>query len=157
MKKLFILLSLVASLAIHGATAVGTITTATNTYVTTSPIVLNTITLYCTNTAPSLVYLIDGYMLKTNAAYTNYTAAITAVVTTYVTTTGITNTFTNNVYKTTTSEHAAANITPTPSITILVPASSVPITLSANVPFGQRLSLSNASAGLSYFINYKTP
>jgi hypothetical protein len=122
-----------------------------------SPIVMSEITVYGTNAAPVLIHLYDGWLINTNAAYTNYTAALTDVVSTVITSSGSTNTFTNSVWKTTANAVAAGNVQATPVATLLVPATPDAQTYQLPLVFAKGLHVSNSTAGLSFVVKYRNP
>lgn len=122
-----------------------------------SPVKTTSITLFSTNTAATLVYLFDGYLIRTNAAYTNYTAALSDVVSTVITSSGSTNLFTNSVWTTSANAVAAANVAATPLASIVVPPNSDPVTYQIPYTFTKFLNVSNNLAGLSFVLSYRTP
>src|SRR5688572_28292787 len=125
--------TLVAALAIvvtsQGATTAFSNLAATNTTVIATPVVINSLTFFSTNTTPTLVYLYDNATTVTNAAYTNYTSTVSTEVESFVGSNGITNAVTNVVVAIATSEHAAATVAKTPVVTLVVPANNVPVTI----------------------------
>jgi hypothetical protein len=157
MKKLFILVGLI--LAISTAKAQSYYATnnlaASNHVILSIPIDTQTISVWSTNTAASLVHFYDGFMIKTNTAYTNYTAALTDVVTTVITSSGSTNTFTNSVWKTTANPVAAANTAAVPLISLVVPAANVVATYNIPQTFVENIKMSNSAAGTSILLKYK--
>lgn len=161
MKKLIAILSFLLLQATFAQTVyVETNLAATNKILVNAPIVLEQLTAYSTNQNVTTLYLLDGYYTTTNAAWTNYTSAITNVVTTYVTSTGVTNSLTNAVYKTFANPHAASTaVTPTLRA-YMVPGAPTGgtsiIQINDSLVFGQRLTVSNSSAGLNILLQYRT-
>jgi hypothetical protein len=130
---------------------------ATNTAVITTPLVLEQMTLFSTNTTPTLVFLYDGAITNVTAAYTNYIQYPTNVVTTYTNTTGTTNTLTNRVEYTLAVANAAATNNSSPIRSLVVPASGSVTVFTETIPFAQKLTISNNLAGLSAVIRYRKP
>ena len=132
-----------------------------------TPIVLQNITLFTTNTlAATLVKFYDGHIITTNTAYTNYTAARTAVTSTYITSTGTTNTMTNYVWKTSANAVAAANTTRQPILTLVIPiATAGPITWpvdsgdgdNPSIAFSRFMVVTTDQTGASFSAQYRTP
>lgn len=126
----------------------------------TRPFVLESVTLSTTNSlTPTIVRLIDGYMLRTNAAYTNYTSYLTNRTYSYVTSLGTTNTGTNSVlyYQANVvaaSTTAVAEPTATMVVTSLEPVTFVPL---APIPFTKFLTLSNDQDGVNVVVGYRLP
>lgn len=161
MKKLIALLSLLVCTSVYSQQYyVESNLAATNKTLIATPLVLEQLTAYSTNANVTTLYLLDGYYTTTNAAWTNYTSAVTNVVTTYITSTGITNSLTNAVYKTFPNPHAASTaVTPT------LRAYQIPgaptggtsiIQINDSLVFGQRMTVSNSSAGLNILVQYRT-
>jgi hypothetical protein len=166
MKKILVLIAMLMTLT-FGVKAeqyiTNNLTAFSHLVLSNQPIVLQSITLWTTNTAaPTLVKFYDGHLITTNTAYTNYTAARTAVVSTYITSTGSTNTLTNYVWKTSANAVAAANTSRNPILTIVVPtAANGPITFPVDdtdpsVIFSRFVVVSNDATGLSFSATYKT-
>jgi hypothetical protein len=158
MKKLILSISLLLTLtAANAGTYVASNLAATNTTAVAAPVVVTSLTLYSTNNVPTLTYLYDGSTTVTNAAWTNYTATVGAVVETYIGANGLTNTWTNQQPIIAASPHAAATIARTPVASFVVPANNVPLTLDLGARFTYSVVVSNNLAGLSGIINYRTP
>jgi hypothetical protein len=141
----------------QGATTAFSNLAATNTTVVTTPAVVNSLTLFSTNTTPTLVRLYDNAITVTNAAYTNYTSTVSTEVESFVGSNGITNAVTNVVVAIATSEHAAETIAKTPVVTVVVPANNIPVTITPRSIFPHKVVLSNNLAGVSGIITYRTP
>lgn len=158
MKKLLFSLLAAVSLSSYGATAIVDNLEATNTVVVSTPLVLDSITLYSTNTVPTVVRLIDGDLTTVTAAWTNYTTYTTNLVREYVNTLGTTNTTTNSLLYVQAEPHAAATNATTPIATIVVPANGEVLTFTPTIPiiFTDQLNLSNNLAGVSGVISYRT-
>jgi hypothetical protein len=167
MKRILSILAIVATLGFGTAKAEVYVTNNLTAYshlvLSNTPIALQSITFWTTNTtAPTLIKLYDGHLITTNTAYTNYTAARTAVVSTYTTSTGTTNTLTNYVWKTTANAVAAANTTRNPILTLVVPvAAGGPITFPVDdtdpsIVFARFMVVSNDATGVSFSATYKT-
>lgn len=159
MKKIIAILGLFAFTTQAQLTKVDTNIPATNKIEIATGLVLQQITAYTTNATPTFLYLYDDFYFHTNAAWTNYTSAITNVVFSYVTTTGITNSYTNQMYKTFASEHAASEAVATPIITLLVPGApsggTALITFDEPALFANRMTISNSATGLNLLISYR--
>lgn len=130
---------------------------STNHTILTSPLILQSITLWSTNTSPTTVKFFDNWATSTNTAWTNLVVSVAAVVTNFVTSSGVTNSFTNTVQKVTSTAHAAAIVVPTPILTVTVPASGVLVTLDDPIFFTKRLTLDVSAAGLSFNMSYRNP
>jgi hypothetical protein len=169
MKKILSLIVLAASLTSGFAANYATNLLASGSHLVLSntPIVLRSIQLYTTNTlASTVVKFYDGHIITTNTAYTNYTAARTAVVSTYITSTGTTNTLTNYVWKTSANAVAAGNVTRDPILTIVVPVVAggpvnYPVDFTdaetASIPFSRFMIVNTDAAGIGFSLNYRTP
>ena len=169
MKYILGLIAAVAMVVTSNAAVYSTNNLASGTHVVlpSTPIHLQSITLWTTNTiAPTIVKLYDGYVVRTNTAYTNYTVALSSVVSTYITSTGTTNTLTNSVWTTTANPVAAGNVTTDPILTIVVPTASVgPVTwpvnnsngTAASVVFSRWLIATTDQTGISFVASYFAP
>lgn len=161
MKKLLFGLVLAVSLVSAKAEYFATNNlSASNHFVLAKGAVLQTLTLYSTNTVPTVVRLYDGAITNITSAFTNYVVYTTNEVTTVTsTTTGVTNSFTNTVVKYTAQAVAAATNNNTPRVTIVVPASNVPVeyVFNPNELFSSRLTVSNDLTGLSFVLRYRNP
>lgn len=123
----------------------------------TTPVVLQSLTLYSTNTVPTIVYFYDGWYTTTNNGYTNYVTYVTNQTVLYTNTMGITNTYTNTVIATAANAVAAnTGAVSLPILTVVVPANNVLLTLTKDIVFGQRMTFSNTLVGLSGMIQYRT-
>jgi hypothetical protein len=130
-----------------------------------APIDTVKIVAWSTNTtAPTILKLYNGYIINTNTAYTNYTAARTAVVTTQINSSGSTNLYTNYVWKTTANAVAAANPAATPLAQLVIPAATfvsagnyVPNLITLDIPhsFTRFLTVSNDLDGASFLLEYR--
>lgn len=131
---------------------------ATNAVIVDDNIVLDSVTLYTTNTTPTLVYIYDGAIEKITGAYTNYTTYITNRVSSYITSLGTTNLHTNSVLFVQSQANAAATNAATPVISIVVPANSEVYTFTPTTPmvFSSNLTISNNLAGVSGIVSYRT-
>lgn len=156
--KSLILIAALTSVSMFAGTAVGSNKSAGRTEaVFTGPTVMQTVSLWSTNTVPTIVRLYDGNIVWTNAAYTNVTVYTTNLVSTYTNSVGTTNTFTNTtVYSSMAVVAANTNNASTPIVTLVCPANNVPITFDAPLTIGRFLTLSNDQTGLSYVITYRT-
>lgn len=128
---------------------------ASNHVILTVPAHLTEISVWSTSLSPSLVYLFDGFMIKTNTAYTNYTASLVDVVTTTITSTGTTNIMTNTVWQSVANPVAAANTAAIPLVSLVVPANSVVATYPLRATFVENVKLSNSLTGASALIKYR--
>ena len=164
MKKLFLVITMLTfvmfSLApVQAATrSTNNVAAGAHTIITNSSVVLDSITLFTTNATPTLVYLYDGALLSTNAAWTNYTSYVTNLVYSYVTSLGTTNTGTNSVLYVQANPHAAATINVEPLVSLVVPANGDLVTYTPPTPlvFSKSLVLSNSLIGVSGTISYRT-
>ena len=129
----------------------------TNTTIVATPVVITELTLFSTNTTPTIVYLYDGSLTVTNSAYTNYTTSVSTEVESYVGANGLTNAWTNSVITVAANEVAEETVDRTPVATLVVPANNVPVTITPNVIFTYSAILSNNLAGISGIITYRTP
>lgn len=120
-----------------------------------TPIDTIQITAWNTNQAPTLVYLFNGYLVNTNAAYTNYTGARTAVITTQINSTGSTNLYTNYVWKTTANPVAAAEVAATPIASFVVGGTNAISVVDIPLSFTRHLTVSNSQAGLNFLLEYR--
>lgn len=137
--------------------ATNNLAASTNHTILTSPFVLESITLWSTNTSPTTVKFYDNWATATNSAWTNLVVSVGTSVTNFVTSSGVTNTFTNTVQKITSTAHAAAVVVPTPILTVTVPASGTLVTLDDPIFFTKRLTLDVSATGLSFNMNYRNP
>lgn len=131
-----------------------------NTIFSSGAVVLQKITLWSTNTSPTLVYLRDGDLVSTNSAFTNYLTYTTNVVTTWVGTQGTTNNYTNTVVTYIANNVAASTNNAVPArFTFVVPASPTILnyTFVPNQTFVNKLTLSNSVAGVNALIQYRNP
>jgi hypothetical protein len=159
MKKFILGLFLAVSVSQAAFFATNNLTAASHA-ITSRGVVVQSLTLYSTNTVPTLFYLFDGAITNVTAAFTNYTAYTTNEVDTIVsTTTGVTNLFTNTVIKYLATAVAAATNNTTPRVTIVVPASNVPVEYVFNPQesFAQYVTASNNLTGLSFIMRYRSP
>lgn len=124
-----------------------------------SPITVSSITLSTTNVTPTLVRLIDGYRLQTNAAYTNYTTYTTNRVSSYVTSLGTTNLQTNTVLFYQANAVAASTTAVAEPLVALTVSSVAPVTVTPSLPwqFSKFLTLSNDLQGVNAVISYVSP
>lgn len=156
--------SLVLGLALTCATAFGqgayystnNLTAGAHTLVAV-PATAFSLTLFSTNTAPTIVYLFDGAVTNVIGAYTNVVQYVTNQVTTYITTTGLTNTFTNRVLYTDYQAMTASTNAANPLVSLVIPPTGEIITypLSPNLVFARSIILSNALTGASVVLNYR--
>ena len=133
--------------------------------ISSTPAVLNSITVWTTNQTATIISLYDSFVVLTNSAYTNYITYQTNIVTTYITSTGVTNQMTNSLrYVGPNVVAASTNGTPVPLISFTIPGSAVansattPFTFTppgGSALFATRLALSNDQAGASALINYR--
>lgn len=150
-------LSLTSSLAATRAT--NNVAAGAHTLVTNAVVVLDSITLWSTNTVPTLVYLYNGSTLYTNAAYTNYTTYVTNIVQPYITSTGTTNQMTNTTLWVQANPVAAVTGgAAQPLATLVVPANNIATTFEPpiGITFNKALVLSNALTGVSGVVSYRT-
>jgi hypothetical protein len=162
MKPIKFILTIICALALTAATFastyVGSNLSAGSTEVITTPSVVTSITLFSTNATPTIVRLYDGSVTYVTEAYTNRTYYTTNIASSYVTTGGTTNLQTNTVLTSALVATGAATNNRAPILTIVVPASSVPITFdSRSISFANSTYLSNNLTGLSATIEYRTP
>jgi hypothetical protein len=167
MKNILTKVMLVASLVvgIHAEQYVtNNLPIANHLVLSNTPIVLESITFTTTNTlANTIVKFYDGHIITTNTAYTNYTAARTAVVSTYITSTGTTNVLTNYVWKTSANAVAAANTTRNPILTVVVPTmAGGPVSWpvlddTPSLVFSRFMVVVTDQTGLSFSATYRTP
>lgn len=157
-KLLFSILAATMLAPTFGATAVVDNLEATNTVVISTPLVLDSITLYSTNATPTIVRLIDGDLTTVTAAWTNYITYQTNLVRTYINTLGTTNITTNSLQYVQLEPHAAATNATTPILTIVVPADGGMVTFEPPSPivFTSKLNLSNNLMGVSGIVSYRT-
>ena len=109
MKKLLCLIGLLC-LTAKAEIVTGVIATNAAVSVLTNAVVINSIQLSATTSAPFVVNMYDvasATLTYTNAAYTNTTSFTTNLVTTFVGATGVTNSYTNTVLFTTATITAA--------------------------------------------------
>jgi hypothetical protein len=160
MKKLLLGLALTFCLNANAQSffATNNLTAGAHTVFTTGKI-LESLTLYSTNTLPTLVYLYDGAITNVTGVFTNYTVYTTNVVSTVVTTAGITNTYTNVMLRYVPATVAAATNNALPRYTLVVPPSSEVLTyaLSPFASVAKGLTVSNALTGLSFVLQYRNP
>jgi hypothetical protein len=149
---------LIVSAKAQSTFATNNLAVSTNHTILTAPMVIESITLWSTNASPTTVKFLDGWATSTNAAWTNKVFTSQSVVTAaYTVTSGATNgPFTNIVYKSTSTEHAAAVIVTVPLMTVTVPASGVLITIDDPIAITKRLTLDVSAAGLSFNMKYRT-
>jgi hypothetical protein len=135
-------------------------------------LVLNSVTAFTTNTAATILRVYDGWVVSTNALYTNYVTFPTNVVTSYINTGGTTNLLTNTVQWVAAQIVAAStNTVPKPIAMLVIPGSRTanvngdPLTVNYatgtgyqnGLAFGRRLAISNDSAGTTIIVNYRRP
>lgn len=157
MKNLFqIVLALAFGAQLHAAEYIGSNLVATNTAVVATPVIVSSVTVFSTNTVPTLVRLYDGALTNVTSAYTNYTTYTTNLIVNYVTTSGITNKYTNDVIWRSPNVVAAATNNTTPTVSFVAPAANVPLTITGPWIFGKSVTLSNNLAGLSVIMTYRT-
>lgn len=140
------------------------LTLNTNKTILSTPAVINSITLWSTNTAVTTVKLYDYFRVYTNTAHTNYTTTITTEVSEHITSTGTTNYNTNTVIQRTANAVAAAeNVEPPIVKTLIVPATGTADTAGAIVTytgpfyFNRRVVADISATGLSYVMDYSVP
>jgi hypothetical protein len=124
--------------------------------------VLQSITLWSTNVAPTLVYLRDGTLVTTNGVFTNYVRYTTNVITSDVSAfTGLTNTFTNTVIQYTAVVTAAnTNVAVLPRYTFVVPSTPTVFNFDFDPQpmfVNPTTTLSNSLTGLNVLLEYRTP
>jgi hypothetical protein len=136
----------------------------TNKTILAVPAVINSITLWSTNTAVTTVNLYDYFRVYTNTAYTNWTVTTTSEVTTWITSTGTTNSSTNTVTQRTANPVAAAsNVEPPIVKSLIVPATGTAntagqiVTYTGPFYFNRRVVADISATGLSYVMDYSTP
>jgi hypothetical protein len=157
--KLFTVLSLATLSTFATVQSESNLAANTNKTILASPAVITSITLWSTNTEPTLVKLYDNFRVYTNAAWTNFTTSITTDVEEVITSTGTTNYYTNSVITRTASPTAAAeNVEPPILRSIVVPAAANgPITITGPIYFNRRIVADISATGLSYVMDYSTP
>lgn len=158
MKKLFVIFSMVALFSMKSKAQ----TYATNNMATgiatvaAVPVVLTHLTLFTTNTTPTIVYLYDGYLTQTNAGYTNFVTYTTNQITLYTNTMGLTNTWTNTVIATVANGVAARSNVISPALaTLVVPAYPGILDVNTYLMAGNRVTMSNTLQGTSAIITYR--
>jgi hypothetical protein len=162
MKKILLLIGAILSLStIAQAQGLSYYTTnnlaASNHVTVPTPAIVHQVYLTTTNTTPTLVYLIDGYRLKTNAAYTNFTTTTTTEVVEYITSLGTTNAYTNTVIQTAANPVAASTTTVGTPIAVIPVTSTLPVTFTPTYPlqFTSFVTLTNDAAGVNAVISYR--
>jgi hypothetical protein len=167
MKKLLLIVALsfgFVSNALALTQAESNLASSTNDTIIATPVVINSITLWSTNTAVTTVKLYDYFRVYTNTAHTNWTVSTTTEVTTWVTSTGTTNSSTNTVTQRTANPVAASSTVEPPIVTTLI----VPATGTANTAgqivtytgpfyFNRRVVADISATGLSYVMDYSVP
>jgi hypothetical protein len=161
MKKLLINLFAAVALIVNVSAATTAIANqaATNAVIVNAPLVLDSITLYSTNTTPTIVYLFDGAITNVTAAWTNYTTYTTNQTYSYINSLGTTNLQTNTTLYVQANAHAAATNNSTPLASFVVPASGGLVTFTPPIPltFASKLTLSNNLIGVSGVVSYRSP
>lgn len=164
MKNLIKLIAVVALLTFSAKAEVqveANLALNTNKTIIATPVVINSITLWSTNTAVTTVKLYDYFRVYTNTAWTNFTTATTTTVESVITSTGTTNLYTNSVITRTASPNAAANnVEPPIARTLIVPATGTANTSGATITytgpfyFNRRVTADISASGLSYVMDY---
>lgn len=133
----------------------------TNKTILATPAVVNSITLYSTNTSATIVKFYDYFRVYTNTAWTNFTTSTTTTIESVITSTGTTNLYTNSVITRTASPTAAAsNVEPPILRTVVVPAAPSfgttgnPVVLTGPIYFNRRIVADISATGLSYVMDY---
>jgi hypothetical protein len=162
MKHLLKNIILVAAFALNvnaASTAIISNQEATNAVVVNEPLVLDSITLFSTNAAPTIVYLYDGGITYTRSAWTNYVTYPTNQTYTYITSGGTTNTYTASSLYVSATVQAAGTFAATPMVTLVVPANGGLVSFTPPIPlvFATKLTLSNSLTGVSGTVSYRTP
>lgn len=160
MKKLLIIgLTLVSCLVANASTfSTNNLAASTNHTILTTPFKLESITLFSTNLTPTIVKLIDGWVVSTNTAFTNYVQFSSNVVSSVITSTGVTNQYTNTVLMIDPVITAATtNGSPYVQKTIVVPGNNTLITVQGPISFSRRLTVDSSLTGLSFVMEYSSP
>jgi hypothetical protein len=121
------------------------------------PAIVDVVTLTTTNDTATIVYLVDGWQLQTNAAYTNFTTTTTTEVVAYVTSLGTTNNYTNTVIQTAANPVAASTTAVAAPIAAITVTKNQPAVFTPTYPlqFTKFIALTNNAAGVNAVISYR--